>query len=115
MLLLEREINLHTVIDHPHIIKLWDTLIDQNMVYMIMELAENGTLFAYQNKNQAISEAETFKFFSQTLSAIKYMHANDIMHHNLKVHPSLFSPKIFLDKNLAKVEQRLRQLFSGFV
>jgi serine/threonine protein kinase len=95
MLLLEREINLHTVIDHPHIIKLWDTLIDQNMVYMIMELAENGTLFAYQNKNQAISEAETFKFFSQTLSAIKYMHANDIMHRDLKVHPFLFSPKIY--------------------
>jgi hypothetical protein len=27
LLLLEREINLHTAVDHPHIVKLWDTLI----------------------------------------------------------------------------------------
>jgi serine/threonine protein kinase len=50
-----------------------------------MELAENGTLFAYQSKNIRITEAEVFKFFSQTLSAIRYMHANDIMHRDIKV------------------------------
>jgi len=85
LLLLEREINLHTGVDHPHIIKLWDTLIEEDKVYMIMELAENGTLFVYQNKNHAINEAEAFKFFSQTLSAIRYMHAHDIMHRDIKV------------------------------
>lgn len=52
---------------------------------MIMELAENGTLFAYQNKHRTISEAEAFKFFSQTLSAIKYMHSKDMMHRDIKV------------------------------
>lgn len=71
--------------DHPHIIKLWDTLIEEDTVYMIMELAENGTLFAYQSKNPAISQAEVFKFFSQTLSAIRYMHTKDIMHRDIKV------------------------------
>jgi serine/threonine protein kinase len=54
LLLLEREINLHTGVDHPHIIKLWDTLIEEGTVYMIMELAENGTLFSYQTKNRKI-------------------------------------------------------------
>lgn len=39
LLLLEREINLHTAVDHPHVIKLWDTLIEDNTVYMVMELA----------------------------------------------------------------------------
>jgi serine/threonine protein kinase len=39
LLLLEREINLHAVVDHPHVIKLWDTLIEDNTVYMVMELA----------------------------------------------------------------------------
>lgn len=56
-LLLEREINLHTLVDHPHIIKLWDTLLEEDIVFMIMELAENGTLFAYQSSNKTISEA----------------------------------------------------------
>lgn len=47
--LVEREIKLHCEIDHPHIIKLWDTLLDGDNIYMIMEYAENGNLFYYQN------------------------------------------------------------------
>lgn len=39
LLLLEREINLHSAVDHPHIVKLWDTIIEHSVVYMIMELA----------------------------------------------------------------------------
>jgi serine/threonine protein kinase len=84
-LLLEREINMHSTIDHPHVIKLWDTLIEESKVYMIMELAENGTLFSYQNKHHLVNEAEAFKFFSQTLSAIRYMHSKDVMHRDIKV------------------------------
>ena len=55
LLLLEREINLHATMDHPHIIKLWDTLIEEDTVYMVMELAEHGTLFSYQNAHRNIS------------------------------------------------------------
>ena len=76
---------MHTGVDHPHIVKLWDTIIENNIVYMIMELAENGSLFAYQNKHRTIGEAETFKFFSQSVSALKYLHKNDIMHRDIKV------------------------------
>jgi serine/threonine protein kinase len=62
---------------------------------MIMELAENGTLFSYQNKQQRIGEAEAFKFFSQTLSAIQYMHNRDMMHRDIKVTSHSLSPKTF--------------------
>ena len=86
---------MHSTLDHPHIIKLWDTLIEENIVYMIMEIAENGTLFGYQNKHRIINEAEAYKFFSQTLSAINFIHSNDIMHRDLKVNYALFSLKIY--------------------
>jgi len=56
-MLLEREINMHAQLDHPHIIKLWDTLIEKDTVYMVMELADQSTLFTYQNKHPTISEA----------------------------------------------------------
>ena len=64
---------------------MWDTLIEDSKVYMVMELAEGGTLFAYQNKHRAISEPEAFRFFSQTLSAVRHMHSKDVMHRDLKV------------------------------
>lgn len=91
---------MHTNVDHPHIIKLWDTLIENDIVYMIMELAENGTLFTYQNKHQRITEAEAFKFFSQTLSAINYLHSHDMMHRDIKVYLTLFSLKTFYSTTL---------------
>lgn len=40
---------LHSMLDHPHVIKLWDTIQSENYVYMIMEYASKGSLFHYQN------------------------------------------------------------------
>jgi len=38
---------LHSKLDHPHIIKLWDTFVDNNKIYMVMDYAKNGSLFRY--------------------------------------------------------------------
>lgn len=53
--LVEREIRLHLEMDHPHIIKLWDALLEDEFVYMIMEYAEQGNLFYHQNTKNIFS------------------------------------------------------------
>lgn len=83
--IIEREIQIHSVLDHPHIAKLWNTLVHEDKVYMIMEYAENGNLFYYQNSKIRFSEAEAFKFFFQTAKAIDYMHSLDVIHRDIKV------------------------------
>ena len=50
--LIEREIKLHLELDHPHIIKLWDILYEKDKIFMVMEYAEQGNLFSYQNVKQ---------------------------------------------------------------
>ena len=60
-----------------------------------MEYAEMGNLFYYQNTKNIFNEAEAFKFFCQTLSAVNYLHLNDIIHRDLKVKINLFSHKTF--------------------
>ena len=52
---MEREIKLHSELDHPHIIKLWDTLREGRRIYMIMDYADGGNLFSHQNSKQNFS------------------------------------------------------------
>lgn len=87
--LILREIKVHSKLDHPHIVKLWDTLLDNNKIYMIMDYAQNGSLFNYHSvllkQGTVPSAAQVYQFFYQTLQAVKYLHSVDIMHRDIKV------------------------------
>ena len=78
------EINIQSRINHPNIIKLLYVKETNDEFQLVMEYAENGSLFDYAVKNYGLSEDMAFKYFIQISNAIKFLHDNNIMHRDIK-------------------------------
>ncbi|KAM4566529.1 serine/threonine-protein kinase SIK2 isoform 2-T2 [Odontesthes bonariensis] len=72
------------MLDHPHIIKLYQVMETKNMLYLVTEYAKNGEIFDYLAKHGRLSELEARRKFWQILSAVEYCHNRNIVHRDLK-------------------------------
>ncbi|XP_029628140.1 serine/threonine-protein kinase SIK2 [Salmo trutta] len=79
-----REVQIMKMLDHPHIIKLYQVMETKNMLYLVTEFAKNGEIFDYLAKHGRLSELEARRKFWQILSAVEYCHNRNIVHRDLK-------------------------------
>ncbi|XP_042566261.1 serine/threonine-protein kinase SIK2 [Clupea harengus] len=79
-----REVQIMKMLDHPHIIKLYQVMETKNMLYLVTEYAKNGEIFDYLANHGRLSETEARKKFWQILSAVEYCHNRHIVHRDLK-------------------------------
>lgn len=70
---------------HPNILELYHAFEDDEKIYMVLELAEKGSLFKYLRKKKKLSEPEAFYYFFQINIAINFLHKNNILHRDIKV------------------------------
>ncbi|KAM4888318.1 serine/threonine-protein kinase SIK1 isoform 1-T2 [Thomomys bottae] len=89
-----REVQLMKLLNHPHIIKLYQVMETKDMLYIVTEFAKNGEMFDYLTSNGHLSEKEARKTFWQILSAVEYCHAHHIVHRDLK------TENLLLDGNM---------------
>ena len=78
--LIENEFNHMVSLNHPSIIKLYDSFIDDNAQYLVMEYCPNGTM---QQKGK-LSYDEFVHYAKQILEAILFCHQRNIAHRDLK-------------------------------
>ncbi|XP_030076604.1 serine/threonine-protein kinase SIK2 [Microcaecilia unicolor] len=79
-----REVQIMKMLDHPHIIKLYQVMETENMLYLVTEYAKNGEIFDYLANHGRLSEQEARRKFWQILSAVEYCHSRKIVHRDLK-------------------------------
>jgi serine/threonine protein kinase len=79
-----REIRVLKMLKHPHIVKLYQVMETNNMIYLVQELAKNGEIYDLIARQTRLSENEAREKFWQIISAIDYLHKFNIVHRDLK-------------------------------
>ena len=92
---LKTEINLLRELDHPNIVKLYETFEDKQYIYLIMEECSGGELFQRlalnAKNNQLYTEKDAARLMKQILEAVNYLHHHGICHRDLKPENILLS------------------------
>merc|ERR1712190_118666 len=99
----KQEIAIMKMMDHPNIIKLYETFEDHRNIYLVMELSAGGELFDRIIESGHFTEVQAAILMQQIVRAIYYMHENHVCHRDLKPENFLFTTKEAIDKNLLKI------------
>lgn len=87
-----RENQIHEIIDHPNIVKHYDTIgIDKDCLGTVLELCTGPDLSTYLKLHKCLSEKEAKIIITQILSGLKYLSIEKkIIHYDLKPQNIIF-------------------------
>uniref|UniRef100_A0A452RI01 Protein kinase domain-containing protein n=1 Tax=Ursus americanus TaxID=9643 RepID=A0A452RI01_URSAM len=90
----DREIALHSHLEHRNIVALHGYFADREHVYMVLEYCSRQSLAHVLEARQTLTEPEVRYYLRGLVSGLRYLHQRQIVHRDLK--PSNF----FLNKNM---------------
>merc|ERR1719265_135011 len=99
----KQEIAIMKIMDHPNIIKLYESFEDHRNIYLILELCTGGELFDRIIDCGHFTEAQAAVVMQNMFRALFYMHENHICHRDLKPENFLFTTKEPIEKTGFKV------------
>lgn len=96
-----REAKLLSTLNHPNIVKFFDSFIDGESFCIVTEYCEGGDLDdkikAWKKAGKSFDESLILAWFIQLVLAVKFMHEKKILHRDLKTR------NIFLKNNFIKL------------
>ncbi|KAF3762777.1 hypothetical protein M406DRAFT_93135 [Cryphonectria parasitica EP155] len=90
---LAREIHHHRQFVHPHIARLYEVVVTENLVWMVMEYCSGEELYDYLLRHGKLPVDKVQKTFTQLVGAVAYVHQQNCVHRDLKLE------NILLDKH----------------
>ena len=73
-----------SLLSHPNIVQVYNTVITNSTKYIIMEYVEGITLKKHIDHRGALPEREVLYYATQILSALDYIHSKGIVHCDIK-------------------------------
>lgn len=86
-----RELDVLRRLDHPNIVKIYETFEDLRYLYIILEICEGGDLLTRILHMDQFRETTAAHLLKEILSAVYYMHESQFIHRDLKPDNFLFS------------------------
>ncbi|KAI9023821.1 kinase-like domain-containing protein [Phycomyces nitens] len=81
------EIDIQSSLHHPYLLSIHQTTQDEDHIFMVMELCDQGDLFDFVIRDSLkLRDQGLIKtLFGQILQAIEHMHANHVYHRDIKL------------------------------
>merc|ERR1712222_259105 len=99
----KQEIAIMKVMDHPNVIKLFETFEDHRNIYLVMELCSGGELFDRIIDAGHFTEVQAAILMQQIMRALFYMHESHVCHRDLKPENFIFNSKDPIEKCFLKI------------
>nr|AAS21424.1 calcium/calmodulin-dependent protein kinase type II alpha chain [Oikopleura dioica] len=90
---LEREARICRLLNHANIVRLHDSLSDDNCHYLVFDLVTGGELFEDIVAREFYSESDASRCISQVLDCLKHTHSYNVIHRDLKPENLLLASK----------------------
>lgn len=91
--MLTREIHHHRQLHHPHVVQLYEIIATETSIWLVFELCAGGELFDYLVEQGRLQEVEARRIFGQLCLALGYVHAQGVVHRDLKLENVLLDEK----------------------
>ncbi|KAG6308254.1 hypothetical protein E4U45_001824 [Claviceps purpurea] len=118
------ELDMLQRLKHPHIVRFVDWFESRDKFYIVTELATGGELFDRICEQGKFTEKDASQTIKQIMSAVDYLHDNDVVHRDLKPENLLYvtrepdSNLILADFGIAKAldskEETLKTMAGSF-
>ena len=90
VVMLRRELEVMSILDHPNIIRLYEAYEDEQYVHIVMEYCAGGDVAERIIDNGKFSECEAARIMEKLLGAVHYLHLHQISHRDLKAENFLY-------------------------
>ncbi|KAJ3622611.1 hypothetical protein Zmor_004458 [Zophobas morio] len=90
---LSKEVRLLQVLEHPHIIRLYQVIETEQEYYIVTQYAPGGEMIDFIARKGKLPETQARYFFRQIISAVDHCHKSGILHRDLKLENILLSEK----------------------